>query len=263
MGTIYKHEMKLYIKSLMIWIACVGGMGFACILLFSTMQGDMEQMADSFASMGAFSDAFGMSQLSIATLEGFYCAEVGTIQALGGSMFAAIIAIGILSKEEEGHTGEFLYSLPVSRGKVITAKWCAVITEILIFNLFCVGIYVLGILILGEEMPVKRFLLYHLMQILMQIEIAGICFGISACMKKNKTGLGLGVVLLLYAYDMIARVVPDLKDYKVISPFSYANAADIFSTGEIILSATIIGIVVLAISVVMAYVVYGKRDLAS
>ena len=198
MCTIYKHEMKLYRKSLLIWILCVGGMGFACILLFSSMQNnDMEEMAKSFASMGGFSDAFGMSQLSIATLKGFYAAEVGTIHALGGSMFAAIIATGILPKEEEGHTSEFLFSLPVSRAKIITSKWCAVITEILIFNIFCVGIYALGFLILGEEMSVKKFLLYHVMQIVMQIEIAGICFGISACMKKNKLGIGLGVVLLL------------------------------------------------------------------
>lgn len=263
MCTIYKHEVKLYIKSLIIWILCVGGMGFACVLLFSSLQGDMAELAEGFASMGAFSDAFGMSQLSIATLEGFYATEVGTIHALGGGMLAAIIATGILSKEEDGHTGEFLFSLPVSRVKIITAKWCATITEIFIFNVSCVCIYVLGFVILEEEMPVKEFLLYHIMQIVMQIEIAGICFVISACMKKNKLGVGLGVVLLLYAYDMIARVIPDLSDYKVISPFSYANAADIFSTGEILVSAIIVGIVLLVASVSMAYVVYGKRDLAS
>lgn len=263
MFTIYKHELKLYVRSLLIWILCVGGMGFACILLFSGMQNSMNDMAESFASMGAFSDAFGMNQLSIATLTGFYAAEVGTIHALGGSMFAAIIATGILSKEEEGHTSEFLFSLPVSRAKIITSKWYAVITEILIFNLFCVGIYAVGFSILGEEMFVKKFLLYHLMQIVMQVEIAGICFGISACMKKNKSGIGLGVVLLLYAYDMIARVVPDLEEYKILSPFSYANAADILSEGKIVLSALVIGAFVLGISMFISFAVYGKRDLAA
>ena len=92
MLTIYKHEIKLYIKTLLIWFVCVGGMGFACILLFSSMQESMEGMAESFATMGAFSDAFGMSQLSIGTLIGFYATEIGTIHGLGGAMFAAIIA---------------------------------------------------------------------------------------------------------------------------------------------------------------------------
>lgn len=263
MTTIYKHEMKLSIKSLIIWVLCVAGMGFACILLFSSMQGDMEEMAESFASMGAFSDAFGMSQLSIATLVGFYATEVGTIHTLGGAMFAAIIGMNMLSKEEDGHTGEFLFSLPVSRAKVITAKWCAAVTEIVVFNLVCVGIYVLGFVVLGEEIPINEFSLYHLMQVVMQVEIAAICFGLSACMKKNKLGVGLGIVLLLYAFDMMARVIPDLSDYKMISPFSYANAADVLSTGEISVSATIIGVAVLVTGVFAAFAVYGKRDLAA
>lgn len=263
MITLYKHELKSYLKSLLIWIICVGGMGFACILLFSSMEESMESMAESVASMGAFSDAFGMNQLSIATLTGFYATEVGTIHGLGGSMFAAIIGTVMLSKEEDGHTSEFLFSLPVSRGKAITAKWAAVVSNIFLFNAICVCIYVLGFVILGEEIPEKEFVLYHVMQIVMQVEVAGICFALSAWMKKNKLGLGLGIVLLLYAYDLIARVIPDMSDCKIISPFSYANASDILSTGEILVSATVIGVIVLIGSVCMAYIVYSKRDLAA
>lgn len=263
MFTLYKHELKTYIKSLLIWAICVGGMGFACILLFSSMEETMGSMAESFASMGAFSDAFGMSQLSIATLEGFYAAEVGTIHALGGAMFAAILSTGMLSKEEDGHTSEFLFSLPVSRLRVVTVKWFAIISHIIAFNILCVGLYLLGIVILGEEMSFREFFVYHGMQMLMQLEISGICYALSAFMKKNKLGAGLGIVLLLYAFDLIARVIPDLSDYKVISPFSFANASDILSGGEIEITATILGVIVLGVSIGIAYIIYGKRDLAT
>lgn len=263
MLTIYKHETKNYIKSLIIWFLCVGGMGFACVLLFSTMEDTMASMADSFASMGAFSDAFGMTQLSIASLPGFYSTEVGTMHALGGAMFAAILSANMLSKEEDGHTSEFLFSLPVSRTKVITAKLLAVVTHIVLFNVLCVGLYLLGIGILGEEMPMKEFCLFHLMQLLMDLEIAAICFAMSAFMKKNKLGIGLGIVLLLYAFDLIARVVPDLSDYKFITPFGYSNSSDILSTGEVEVSAILIGMGILLIGVGMAYSVYNKRDLAT
>lgn len=263
MITIYKHEVTTYLKNLLIWVICVGGMGFACILLFSSMQGDMESMAESFASMGAFSDAFGMSQLSIGTLTGFYAAEVGTIYGLGGAMFAAIISTGMLSKEEDGHTSEFLFSLPVARGKVVLAKWGAVVTHIVLFNMLCVGIYLIGFAILGEDIPAKEFALYHLMQLFLQVELASICYGISAFMKKNKLGLGLGIVLLFYAYDLIARVIPDLSDYKMISPFAYANASDILSTGEVSAAAAILGAVILVAGVCISFGAYTKRDLAS
>ena len=223
----------------------------------------MESMAESFASMGAFSEAFGMSQLSIATLAGFYATEVGTIHTLGGAMFAAILSTGMLSKEEDGHTSEFLFTLPVSRVRVVTVKWFAVLTHIVLFNLLCIGLYLIGIAILGEEMPMKELFLFHGMQYLMQVEIAAICYAISAFMRKNKLGTGLGIALLFYAFDLIARVIPDLSDYKVISPCSYANAADILSTGKIDETATIIGIVVLVISICVSYMAYTKRDLAA
>lgn len=38
-----------------------------------------------------------------------------------------------------------------------------------------------------------------------------------------------------YIYKGEARVMPDLVDYKLFRPFSYANAADLFSMGKFIL----------------------------
>ncbi len=263
MSTIYKHEMKILYKTLLIWTLAVGGMCFICILLFNSMKEEMEGMAESFSQMGAFADAFGMSQLSIATLEGFYSTEVGTVHSLGAAMFASIISMIMLSKEEDGHTSEFLFTLPVSRGKVIISKLIAVITNVIIFNVISVEAYALGIVILGEDIDFDRFFLYHGMQLLMHLEIAGICFGLSAFMKKNKLGLGLGIVMIFYAYDLMSRVIPDLSDYKILSPFSYSNAADIFSTGQVEVPALVLGIVVMAVCVIAAYIRYGKRDLAA
>lgn len=262
MYTVYKHEMKEYSKSLLIWALCVGGMGAACILLFSGMQESMEGVAENFASMGAFSDAFGMSQLSIGTLKGFYATEIGTIHALGGAMFAAVVSANMLSKEEDGHTSEFLFSLPLARGKAVMAKWLAVMSQIVLFNVLCVCLYLLGILALGEGIPVKEYVLYHSMQLLMQLELAAVCFALSAVQRKNKPGLALGLVLFLYAYDLMARILPDLSDYKLFSPFSYANAADLLGAGDVYASAAVLGVIVLVASVCTAHILYVKKDLA-
>ncbi|MBO5303110.1 MAG: ABC transporter permease subunit [Lachnospiraceae bacterium] len=263
MLTIYKNELKTNLKSLLIWVLCVGGMGFACILLFADLADSMKGMAESFASMGAFSDAFGMNQLSIATLSGFYATEIGTIHTLGGAMFAAICSICMLSKEEDGHTSEFLFSLPVSRVQVVTAKWLTITTLILLFNLLCVLFYLTGISMLGEEIALKEFCLYHTLQFVMHLELAAICFTMSACMKKNRFGMGLGVVLFLYAYDLISKITPNLSDYKLLSPFSFANASDIFSTGKSDIAALILGGSILLGCICITLLLYKKRDLAA
>ena len=104
MKHILAKELKLNLKSFLIWSLSVGLLGLGCILLYQSMQGEMKDMADAFSNMGAFSDAFGMSTLSIATLKGYFATEVGAVHGLGGGMFAAILAISMLSKEEEGHS---------------------------------------------------------------------------------------------------------------------------------------------------------------
>ena len=76
-------------------------------------------MNDAFANMGAFSQAFGMDKMSFADAIGYYSMEVGAMLSMGGGMFAAIVGIGMLAKEEGGHVTEFIYVTPNSRNYFI------------------------------------------------------------------------------------------------------------------------------------------------
>ena len=263
MKHILEKELKLNLKSFIIWSLSVGLLGLACILLYSSMQGEMKDMADAFSNMGAFSDAFGMSTLSIATLKGYFATEVGAVHGLGGGMFAAILAIGIISKEEEGHSGEFLFSLPVSRTKVLIAKALCVAVYLVFFTVICGLLYALGFAALGEELPTAQFMTFMGRQMLMNFEVAGICFGISALSWKNRMGMGIALAMFFYFYDVIGRVVPDLKDYLFVGPYSYVNAAEIFTGADTPVTAICIAAAVTVCCVFFAFYYYNKRDLAS
>jgi ABC-2 type transport system permease protein len=226
------------------------------------MEGDMKEMADAFSNMGAFSDAFGMSTLSIASVKGYFATEVGAVHGLGGAMFAAITAICILSKEEEGHSGEFLLSLPVSRSKVVAAKGLCVAGMLVAFTVVCGILYACGFIMLGEDIP-EEFLAFMVRQMLMNFEIAAICFAISALSGKNRMGLGIAMAMVFYFYDVIGRVVPDLKEYLYIGPFSYANAAEIFSDIEVDVKAVVIAFFVIAIFSAATFICYDRRDMAA
>ncbi|MCR4757871.1 MAG: ABC transporter permease [Butyrivibrio sp.] len=263
MRSVLKRELLLNIKSLLIWSISVGLMGFACILLYQSMEGEMKDMADAFSNMGAFSEAFGMSTLSIATLKGYFATEVGAVHGLGSAMFAAITAINIISKEEDAHTGEFIFSLPLSRSKVIAAKGICVAIMLIVFTAICTAFYYIGFEILGEEMPMDQFMKFMGMQLLMNAEIAGICFGVSAISGKNRMGLGLGIALVCYAYDVMGRVVPDLKDYLFIGPYSYSNASEIFTGIATEGKAIALAAAFLIGGVAFAFLRFNKRDMAS
>lgn len=67
-----KHELKQGWKALAIWTASIGFFVVICVLMYPEMKGQMESVNDMFASMGAFTSAFGMDRLNFGTFLGFY-----------------------------------------------------------------------------------------------------------------------------------------------------------------------------------------------
>lgn len=259
---LYMHEMKMNLKSLILWTLCVGGLCFGCILLYTSLEDSIQEIADVYSNMGSMSVALGMDKMSLATLTGFYATEIAMMHGLGGAMFAAVLGIGMLSKEEAGHTTEFLNVLPVGRSRIFSQKYMAVVSNIFIFNLVCFLLYILGFLLMNEEISGKEMVLYHFAQLVMQIELATVCFMISAFTKKNLMGAGLGLVILMFAADMMCRIIPAIEDMKYITPFYYSNAADIFTEGSIDNVMFGIGLGIIVITFVMAGIRYGKKDFA-
>lgn len=258
---LYKHEMKINRKSLLIWTLSVGLICFGCILLYTSLEDSIQGIADSFSDLGAMSAALGMDKMSLATLNGYYATEIAMMHNLGGAMFAAILGTGLLSKEESGHTAEFLCVLPVGRGQIVFWKYLALVSNIVILNLVCTALYVLGFGMMGETFDQKGMLLYHGAALLMQLEVGTVCFFLSACVKKSMMGAGLGLTLLFFAADMMCRVVPAIEDIKYITPFYYANAADIFAEGAVdgIMAATGAGMIVIFYAA--AHWIYCRKDL--
>lgn len=259
--TLYKHEMKMSLKSLLIWTLCVGGLCFGCILLYTSLEDSLQDIAEAYSNMGAMSTALGMDKMSMATLTGFYATEIAMMHGLGGAMFAAILGTGIVAKEEAGHTSEFLNTFPVGRGSIVIQKYLALVTNVLLFNVVCTILYVLGFVLMGEEIMEKEMALFHIAQLIMQIEIGTLCFMISAFSRKILMGAGLGIAILLFAADMMCRIIPAIENAKYITPFYYANGADIFTGGKIDGVMLTIGVLVIVFGFTAAFVKYRGKDL--
>lgn len=261
--TLFKHEMKMNIKSLLIWTICVGGLCLGCILLYTSLEDSLQEMAEAYQNMGAMSQALGMDKISMATLSGFYATEIGMMFGLGGAMFAAIQGSTLVSKEENEHTSEFLNVFPIGRGEILAQKYLALLCNIMIFNALSLGMCLAGFAAMDEVIPGKEMLLYHGSLLLMQIEMGTICFAMSSFSKKNRVGAGLGIVILAFAADMMCRIIPAIENVKYVTPFYYANAADIFSSLEVDAVKLAIGAGITILMIALSWNGYCKRDLAA
>ena len=248
-------------KMLLIWSLAIGLLIATCVLMFPEMKSQMGDVNEMFSSMGNFTEAFGMDRLDFGTIIGFYSVECGNILGIGGAFFAAIVGVSALMKEERDHTAEFLFSHPVSRKKVITSKLLSVLSIILILNAIVLVLSVVSVAAIGEEIFWKELLLIHLAYLLMQLEIAGICFGISSFLTRGGLGIGIGVACLMYFLNIVANISTSARFLKYVSAFAYTDTADIIESGHLELKYLLPGMVFMIAGVVIAYVRYEKKDL--
>lgn len=259
--TLVRHELKQGKTAFLIWTASVGFLLAVCVFLFPEMKGEMEGVSDLFASMGSFTAAFGMDRLNFGTLMGYYAVECGNVLGLGGAFYAALCAVSILSKEEKDRTAEFLLTHPVSRVRILTEKLAAVLIQITAMNLIIYAVSVGSMTVIGEEIPWKELNLLHGAYYLLQTELAGICFGISAFMRKGSIGAGLGIAAVMYFLNLIANITEAAEFLKFITPFGYCDGADIVTNGSLDGTRVAIGAAAGILGILAAYLRYTKKDI--
>ena len=259
---IFKNEIRSQKMALLIWSGAIGVFVAVIVFLYPNLAKESDKFTEMFSSMGSFSAAFGMDKLDIGTLPGFYSVESGNILGIGGAFFAAIVGISALMKEEKERTASFLFMHPVSRARVITEKLVSTFAIIIMLNAI-VFIFAVGSLaITGEMDSLKDIYLIHIAQLLLQFEIAGICFGISAFIKRSGVGIGIGLAALFYFLNIIANMTADAKALKYITPFGYTEGSDLISTHSIEMKYLIPGMIFMLAGIVAGYIRYMNKDLS-
>ncbi len=259
--TIFGHELRRGKIAFIIWTAVIGFMLCVSILIFPEMNKEMDSIGEMFSSMGAFTAAFGMDKLNFGQLSGYYSIECGNVLGLGGAFFAAMLAAGMLSKEERGRTAEFLLTHPVSRTRVVSEKLLAVLAEIAAMNLIIFGLAAGAIAAIGETVPWKLLVLLHLAYFFMQLELAGICFGVSAFIRKGGVGIGIGIAAFMYFLNIIANLTRDVEFLKFVTPYGYCDGGDIANDGNLDWLKVTVGLVLGIAGIAAAYWQYRRKDI--
>lgn len=259
--TIVRHELRQGQKALLIWAGAIGSLLMICVFLFPEMQSEMNAVGDVFASMGSFTAAFGMDRLNFGTLIGFYAIECGNVVGLGGALYASMLGISALSKEERDGTAEFLLSHPLTRIRVITEKLVAAALDIFSMNGMVLVLSIFSMSVVGEEIPWREVLLMHLGYLLLQLELMGICFGISAFLRRGGMGIGLGLAFSMYFLNLIANMTENAKLLKYITPFGYCEGADILANGRLDTGMVVVGAALTAGGSLAAYWEYRRKDI--
>lgn len=259
---IFWHEWRQNLKSLLIWSGILGGLTLLFMSLYPSLKSQMAEMSQMYADMGAFSKAFGMDKMGFDTAQGFYGVEAGAMLAIGGSLFAALLGISMLAKEEGGHTAEFLMSHPLGRRFVVFQKIMATLFILLVFNILYDLISILSFMLIKESFDPWAWFYFHLSHFILQVEIAMISLFISALLKKVLLSLSMGLAMGLYFMGILVNIHEKAAFLKYVTPFYFADASYIFTTQQCRLPFLLLSLFISLLAGIFALWVYEKKDLA-
>ena len=105
------------------------------------------------------------------------------------------------------------------------------------------------------------FFLLFLAYYVLQVEVASVCFGISAFLSHGGMGVGLGMAALLYFLNIITNLTEDAKFLKYITPFGYTEGADIIADECLNMEYLSVGLVFTVIGISAGFYRYCKKDI--
>lgn len=244
-----------------VWTGSIGFLLAICVGLYPEMKGEMDGAGELFASMGAFTAAFGMDRLDIGSFIGFYAVECSSILGLGGAFYAALTGVSALVKEERGRTAEFLLTHPLSRTRVVTEKLAAVLVQLVLMDLALLALVLGSARLIGETVPWREILLLHGAYGLMQSELACVCFGLSALLRRGGSGLGMGLAAGAYLLDLVANMTERARFLKYLTPFGYCDGAGILAARKLDGGLVTLGILLACAGAAAAYLLYCRKDI--
>ncbi len=222
----------------------------------------------------SFSNGLGTSQKAIFGMEDKidytnmpqYIAFVFQYIAVLIMMFAMQLGANSLSKEQASGNIEYIYSNPITRNEIVSDKFFANLLIYLIFLVLLAGVTI-GVSFVIQPIDVrKQEILLSVAKIFLGILCSGLVFlgigfFISSMMKNNSGADGISVLLVFLLVVLI--VVGKIFGYTTYTGYSVLEAFKPIHMlqGNLNFIGMGISLLVFILAMVLAYVIYGTKEL--
>jgi len=260
---IFVRELKSNLRSLIVWgvvVVLFVTIGFS---KFSAYYGNPEMLAILDSMPPALMEAFSFQAFNLTTVTGFY-GVVFTYFALILSIAAAMWGSDIISKEERDKTVEFSLTLPVTRGRVVTAKALAALVNCVALLLITLAASLVSAAPYQPDEEFYQFLgLCTLALFIMQLIFLAIGIFLGCAMQRYKRSSSVAVGLLLGTYflSVLSGLHKDLDFLKYVTPFKYFDPGLLLREARLDMLYVGLSLAIVVVSLAGAYLTYARRDL--
>ena len=260
-----KRELKVNLKSFIIWTSILVGMFLVVYLVYPYIMTDdsiknLDEMMKVFPK--ELLKAFNMDITSINTAYGWLKSEGFMFVLLIIGIYSSIMGLNILLKEENDKTIEYLSFLPIKRSKILTNK--IIVSIIYIISMVLIlGIFNYIALLISGDFDHKQYLLLSITPILIALPLFSLNLFISTFLHKTKKtfALSLGFVFLFYMLNVISELSEKVEFIKYFSIYTLADVRNIVSNTMVNPLNIIISIFITIIFIIGTYIRYNKKEL--
>ena len=261
----FKREMKINLKSFIIWTAILIGLFLVVFLMYpSIINSENMEMMDEMMEMfpEEVLKAFNMDISSIDSAFGWLKTEGFVFVLLITGIYSGILGSNILLKEESDKTIEYLNSVPETRKKIVGTKiLCAILYIILM--VISLGIFNFVGLSLSGGFDKKSYVLLSITPIFSSIVIFALCLFLSTFTHKTKKTLGisLGIVFASYFLQVISELSESTEFLKYISTFTLADIRNVIVEAKINPLMVVLSVALTATFIFLTVIHYDRKEL--
>lgn len=261
----FKRELKINLKSFIIWTSILIGLFLVVFLVYpSIVNSENMEMMDEIMKMfpEEMLKAFNMDISTIDSAFGWLKTEGFVFVLLITGIYSGILGSNILLKEESDKTIEYLNSVPVTRKNIVLNKiLCGLLYIILMVAI--IGIFNFIGLSLSGEFDRKSYILLSITPIFSSIVIFAVCLFLSTFTHKTKKTLGisLGIVFASYFLNIISEMGESTELLKYISIFTLADIRNVIINESINPLMIVLTIGITVIFMILTTIRYEKKEL--
>lgn len=260
---VYLQELKNYRKSTIVWALSLTLLSVIFLSMFPAFTKDITASQKILEGLPpAVRDGLGLSLKYFFTIFGFYSYML-TYILLAAAVQAMNLGVGIISKEVSGKTADFLMTKPISRASVMTSKFLAAVSLLLMTNVFLVTATVIAAKLLSPDaFSTKIFILLASTVLLVQIAFLALGILLAAFIPKIKSviSVSLPTVFTLFIIGTLGAILGN-NSVRYISAFKFYDTTYIIVNSTYEIRFIALETVLVATAIILSYVAYIKKDI--
>ncbi len=261
----FKREIKINLKSFIIWTTILIGLFLIVFLIYPSITNskNMDMLNEIIKIFPEeVLKAFNMDISSIDSAFGWLKTEGFVFILLITGMYSGILGSNILLKEENDKTIEYLNSVPVTRKNIVISKvLCGLLYIILM--LVIIGIFNFVGLNFSGEFDRKLYILLSVTPLFSSIVIFSICLFLSTFTHKTKKmlGISIGIVFASYFFNILSEIGESTAFLKYVSIFTLADIRNVIVNISINPIMIILSLLITLIFIILSIIHYERKEL--